>query len=422
MIVIENGDKIQGDASAATVVDYTLHGVVTTTLTQLADGQLAATAAADVYAATATVVVTSIILVNTDTAARTTNLYLLPSGGTARRLIPKNLSLGIGYSLYFDGGSLKILDAAGKLLTSAQPDSITSFLEDTPSNAETTKAPTSNWAYDHGVASTGVHGAGTATIATTADVTTHAGLTATHGAGTILSVAAGTILITTHAGSTDAHIGGAGTVLSVATGTALITTHASSTDAHIGGAGTVLSMAAGTVLINTHSALTTGVHSLGTMALAASANYLLKQMVEDDPLLLDAAISGDGHYSGVCEAGVSGTALAFGDVAYFVAASSRWNLAVASSATTAKGKLGMCVSAATAAVTTTILLYGKINAAAKFPALPIGDPIYLSAGTAGVVTGTAVAGTTDYVVRIVGYGNTADELFFCPDSTYLELA
>jgi len=197
------------------------------------------------------------------------------------------------------------------------------------------------------------------------------------------TTAAATVLITTHAGSTAAHIGGAGTVASVAAATALITTHAGSADPH--------------------------------------SVYLLKQMAENDPLLLDEVLSADGKYSGICEGGLSGTALAFGDVAYLAAASTRWNLAVASSATTSRGKLGVCVLAATAAATTTMLLWGKVRADAKFPALPIGEPIYLSAGTAGVVTGTVVSGTTDYVVRIVGYGNTGDSLYFKPDNTYLEL-
>jgi len=38
------------------------------------------------------------------------------------------------------------------------------YLEDSPSNGETAKAPTSNWAYDHNAAATGVHGAGANTL------------------------------------------------------------------------------------------------------------------------------------------------------------------------------------------------------------------------------------------------------------------
>lgn len=116
-IVLDNGDKIRGDASAATVVDYTIHGAVSTTPTQLADGQLAATIG-DLYTSAAIVTVVSIILVNTDSSARTVNLYLTPSGGTARRLIPKNLSLGAGYSLHTDGQKCSILDTTGQMLMS----------------------------------------------------------------------------------------------------------------------------------------------------------------------------------------------------------------------------------------------------------------------------------------------------------------
>jgi len=116
-------------------------------------------------------------------------------------------------------------------ISGSQISDIAPFLDDTAggTDAETTKAPTTNVMYDHAIATTGVHGAGTSTVATTADITSHANLTATHGAGTILSVAAGTVLITTHAGSTDAHIGGAGTVCSVEAATALITSHAAIT-------------------------------------------------------------------------------------------------------------------------------------------------------------------------------------------------
>jgi len=118
MIALDNGDKIRGDAAAATVVDYTLHGSVGTTITQLADGQLASSIG-DLYTAgAADIAVHSIVLVNTDTVARTVNLYLTPSGGTARRLIPKNTSLDAGYSLMTDGDTLSVFNTSGELLTS----------------------------------------------------------------------------------------------------------------------------------------------------------------------------------------------------------------------------------------------------------------------------------------------------------------
>ena len=138
---------------------------------------------------------------------------------------------------------------------------------------------------------------------------------------------------------------------------------------------------------------------------------------------LDPTLSADGTWSGITETGTAGTALVFGDLCHFTAASSRWDLALANTATTSKGLLGMCVLAATAgSEATEVLLYGKIRADAKFPNLPIGDPVFISAGTVGVVAGTASSGTSDYVVRIVGHGKTANVLVFQPDNTYIEIA
>jgi len=120
MFVLENGDKIRGDASATTVIDYTLHGLDNNVLKQLADGQLA-DAIGDLYTADSTDVVSAITLVNTDSAARTVNLYITPSGGTARRIVPKDLSLGKGYSLYTDGTKLTVLTPAGAISYTVTP-------------------------------------------------------------------------------------------------------------------------------------------------------------------------------------------------------------------------------------------------------------------------------------------------------------
>lgn len=62
-------------------------------------------------------------------------------------------------------------DAAGKVVRVNDTadalefvDFATTWLEDTPSDSETGKAPTSNWAHDHAAATTGVHGAGENTL------------------------------------------------------------------------------------------------------------------------------------------------------------------------------------------------------------------------------------------------------------------
>jgi len=135
-------------------------------------------------------------------------------------------------------------------------------------------------------------------------------------------------------------------------------------------------------------------------------------------MVLVAALSGDGTYSGICEDGTSGGTLVFGDICYFITASSKWALAKADVVGTSTSKLGMCVLAGNDTAATKMLLFGKINAAALFPTLTIGAPVYISAATAGVITNTQPA-ATDNVVRVIGYGNTGDELFFCPSPDYI---
>ena len=117
MFVLENGDKIQGDASAATVVDYHISGLTGSTLKNLADGQLAATIG-DLYTSAATDLAKTIVLTNTDSVARTINLYHTPSGGTARRILPKDMSLAAGGTILFDGENVSILSASGGLVSS----------------------------------------------------------------------------------------------------------------------------------------------------------------------------------------------------------------------------------------------------------------------------------------------------------------
>ena len=116
MLALDSGDKIRGDASAADVVDFTINGISGSVITQLADGQLPA-AEGDLFTAGAAVAVASITLCNTDASARTVNLYLQPSGGTSRRIIAKDTSLGVGHSLHFSGDKVTILDPAGGLVT-----------------------------------------------------------------------------------------------------------------------------------------------------------------------------------------------------------------------------------------------------------------------------------------------------------------
>lgn len=85
---------------------------------QLADGQLPDTAG-DLYTAPADtqVFVSTIVLVNTHTSSINVNLFLLPAGGNARRLIPPDMPLPSKYTLVYDDGIT--LDAGDKIRGSA---------------------------------------------------------------------------------------------------------------------------------------------------------------------------------------------------------------------------------------------------------------------------------------------------------------
>lgn len=107
MIALNDGDKIRGDAEAAAEVDYLIVSFIGEVPTNLADGQLP-DAIGDLYTAGADGIgISSIILVNTGAAAQAVNLYLTPNGGTARRLIEKDYSLGVGKAIYTDGKVMK---------------------------------------------------------------------------------------------------------------------------------------------------------------------------------------------------------------------------------------------------------------------------------------------------------------------------
>jgi len=131
----------------------------------------------------------------------------------------------------------------------------------------------------------------------------------------------------------------------------------------------------------------------------------------------------DGTYAGITETGVLGETVAFGEPVYFKAGDSRWWLAKAiGTATSGAVKIGICVVGGEAAATGTILLYGKIRADSLFPEMTISAPMYLDAANFGRIVVAAPTGTTNFVVRIIGFAKTADELLWCPDNTYVELA
>lgn len=141
-------------------------------------------------------------------------------------------------------------------------------------------------------------------------------------------------------------------------------------------------------------------------------------LAENVSIVLDPALSADGKYSGIVETGTLGETLAFGDTVYFKAADSKWWKTDADAeATCGNVKVGMVVVAGAADDARKILLQGKVRADSKFPTMTIGAPVYFGT-TAGEVQVAQPSGTDD-VIRIAGYANTADELYFKPSNDYL---
>jgi hypothetical protein len=115
MIALNNGDKLRADASVANKIDFTIHGITGDVVTQLANGQFAA-AEADIFtAANDGTIVTTIICVNTHDVAVTCNIYLKPSGGTSRKIIPVDASLESGECLLFDGTRVSVTGAVDEV-------------------------------------------------------------------------------------------------------------------------------------------------------------------------------------------------------------------------------------------------------------------------------------------------------------------
>ncbi len=64
-----------------------------------------------------------------------------------------------------------------------------------------------------------------------------------------------------------------------------------------------------------------------------------------------------------------------------------------------------------------ILLQGVVRADAAFPTFTVNNQLYVSE-TAGLVTGTQPT-TADVVIKVIGVGITADEMYFNPSMDYV---
>jgi hypothetical protein len=138
---------------------------------------------------------------------------------------------------------------------------------------------------------------------------------------------------------------------------------------------------------------------------------------ENTGIALDPAGSADGKYTGIKMTATAGATVAFGDLVYLDAATSRWKLTDAdASATAGPVMLAMCLGSSTDGNAVTLLLQGNIRADAKFPALTIGAPVYVGE-TAGAIQ-VAIPTGADNIIRVVGFALTADEIYFNPSQDH----
>jgi hypothetical protein len=150
-------------------------------------------------------------------------------------------------------------------------------------------------------------------------------------------------------------------------------------------------------------------------------DLLSAALPEDTVIQLDPLLAADEHWSGISILGEMGYSATVGDIVYLSSAN-HWELAKADAAATASGLLGIVLATTAEDSSCQVLLYGRVRSAA-FPAtFTIGAPVYLDYTNAGDVIVTMPAKTTNRVVRIVGYGLTAEDMMFAPDPTYIEYA
>lgn len=152
-----------------------------------------------------------------------------------------------------------------------------------------------------------------------------------------------------------------------------------------------------------------------TVYRALGANVTLQ---ENETLVLTTSLSADGKWTGTSQIVLYGETTAFGDLVYMASDGLYYKTDADAASTSGGAPLRMCIAAGTGIRLGASLVTGNIRADAKFPTFTLGAPAYVST-TAGEVQVAQPSGTDD-VIRIVGYGVTADVLFFNPSNDWAE--
>lgn len=176
-------------------------------------------------------------------------------------------------------------------------------------------------------------------------------------------------------------------------------------------AGATYNASTGTLSVTAITPTTLNATTLGgNLTLAAAGSIMLPA----------GEMASDHTWAGITETGTGGANIAIGDV-LMLHTDGEWYLADANIAAAASGdarkKLGMACTTSTDGNPVTVLLWGKLRHDAFAEAMTVGAPQYVSE-TAGALTGTQPV-TADAVIRVIGFANTDDEIFFCPSPDYI---
>jgi hypothetical protein len=171
-------------------------------------------------------------------------------------------------------------------------------------------------------------------------------------------------------------------------------------------------------------------HVLDAEVQAVSINSLIEDTapqlggflnVGEFGLIFDSLLSADGEISGFICNGVLGCTGVFGDIVYLDEANQRWKHTDADAEATAGDvMLALILAPGNDGDTKPLLLQGFIRRD-SWNFTSYGHALFVSC-TAGDMTATKPSATGD-IVRVVGYASTfADQIYFNPSGTWLEIA
>lgn len=127
----------------------------------------------------------------------------------------------------------------------------------------------------------------------------------------------------------------------------------------------------------------------------------------------------DHDFSGIYTTLTAGETITSGQICYLKSDGRIWLAKADASATSGCVLILLAAGSTSASAVGTFLMKGYFQDASVFE-MTIGAPQFISASAAGGITQTAPSVTTN-IVRLVGYANTADIIYFSPDNMWLEV-